>query len=88
MNYSFKQIIEFLGIGAVVVSLLFVGYELRQARAIAQTEFRFQTVEQTRSLREYITENAEIWAKGCMNEDLSIEESVIFYNIAKSAMDH
>ena len=88
MNLSSRQIVEILGVLAVVLSLLFVGYELRLARSIAETESLFQTSEETRNLHEYISSNADVWAKGCMGEDLSATEAIVYFNTVKSAMEH
>jgi hypothetical protein len=35
---TWKDFLELVGIGAIVVSLVFVGYELRQSTAIARSD--------------------------------------------------
>ncbi|MEQ8959416.1 MAG: hypothetical protein RLP02_16100, partial [Coleofasciculus sp. C2-GNP5-27] len=62
-------------------SLLFVGYELRLARSVAELETYSVGVELSRSQREFIANNSDVWAKGCMGEDLTPSETVEFTNI-------
>lgn len=88
MKITIRQMVEILGVTTVVLSLLFVGYELRLARSIAESEGFIQTAELTRSLNEYISNNADLWARGCMAEELTLSENVIFTNIASSVIGY
>jgi hypothetical protein len=64
-------IAELIGILAVVASLIFVGMELRQSRAIARTEWTgFHTAEQI-GLESLIADHIEIWQGGCLGTELS-----------------
>ena len=82
-------IAELVGIVAVVASLIFVGMEIRQSRAIARTEWTaFHTAEQT-SLESLIADHIETWYYGCSGATLSEQEQAryarlfsAFYHVA------
>ena len=84
MEITIRQFVEIVGVSAVVLSLLFVGYELRLARSIAESEGLEQATELYLSLNEYKSSNADVWARGCMAEDLTPAEEIVFSNIAAS----
>ncbi len=88
MNITIRQIVELVGVSAVVLSLLFVGYELRLARSIARSEALVQNTELVRGLSEYISSNADTWASGCMAEDLTSSEAVIFKQLISSVLSY
>ena len=87
MKITIRQITEFLGVAAVVLSLLFVGFELRQSRSIAESEGFQENHELTRSLSELIIANADVWERGCMAEDLTAKEAIVFSRIVHSLID-
>jgi len=84
IKIGIRESAEILGISALVISLMFVGYELRLSRSIAETEGFATSHEQNRSIREFIAANSEIWYRGCLGEELSPEDSVVFVSIAQS----
>lgn len=88
MNIDSKKLAEIVGVTAVVLSLLFVGYELRLARSVAESESLAESAELYRSLREYISSNSEVWEKGCLAKQLSSSESIKFANMALSIMNY
>lgn len=88
MKIESRQLAEIVGIFAVVVSLLFVGYELRLARAVAEDESISQRIELATSIREQITSNSDIWVKGCLGEELTPKETVEFTNVASSVISY
>lgn len=79
---SWKDIAELVGIGAVVVGLVFVGLQIRQERDIA----RAQLSEETRgsAITQVVAENAELWRRGLDGEELEPNDEVIYQNIAYS----
>ena len=79
-----KYFIEITGFIAVVLSLLFVGYELRLARSVAESEDFSATIEVQRNMAEFIASNAGVWTRGCMAEELTSAEQAVFSNIAIS----
>ncbi len=60
MNLNNKQLIEIIGLVAVVASLLLLTYELRQANQIARTNARFEMTDSYASLNESVYTNPEL----------------------------
>ena len=88
MKYTIKQFAEVAGVIAVILSLLFVGFELRLSRSIAETENINQEAELFRTMNEYISANADVWAKGCLGEDLTPSEAVRYTNVTLTVINH
>lgn len=83
MKSNNKQLVEVVGVIAVVASLLFVGSELRLARSIAVIDGLSSRSDLNLNFRSLIIENADIWERGCLGEELSDQESIIFANMAQ-----
>lgn len=81
MNITWKNIAESIAILSVVLSLLFVGYELRQSQSIAIFDGAIAAEEARFNLRSLQIENIEVWQKGCRGDELSEIESGIFTKI-------
>ncbi|MEQ9006763.1 MAG: hypothetical protein RLP12_02690 [Ekhidna sp.] len=88
MKISSKQAIEILGTIAVVLSLLFVGFEVRLARTVADSQFINETANLTSSFNDKIINNSDVWIRGCMGEELNLNESLIFNYLAHSFVNH
>jgi len=88
VNISGKQAIEILGVMAVVASLLFVAYELRLARSVAESQYISETSNLTNSFNDMIISNSDIWVRGCLGEELNSNESLIFNYLAHSFINH
>ena len=82
MRKNWKEIIEVVGIVAIVASLLFVGQQLRLDRQIAQNESWFLYVDNQIALSQLITEHVDIWTNGLSGADLSPSDRVKFNQIA------
>ena len=78
---KFKDWLEIIGIGAVVASLIFVGYEIRQSQDIAVSVQLDSTLQALTEVEALIIDNAEVWYKGCSGEQLTTEEQLIFTRI-------
>lgn len=63
---------------------MFVGFELRQSRTIAQFEGFVELEEVERNLLSLQIENIDIWQRGCLDEELSIEEKGIFTKMVQA----
>ena len=61
-----------------MASLIFVGYELKSNREIALSANLSAAGEVEGTIRGLIAENAGVWRRGCLNEELSDDERVIF----------
>jgi hypothetical protein len=81
---SWKDTAELVGIVAILLSLIFVGVQLKQARVIAASEMNISLVEIGIESAKIINENVEIWVKGNSGGELDQHESTIFNNIVSS----
>ncbi len=76
---SWKSTIEYVGIAAIVASLIFVGLQLQQERRVASIEAGFNLIESFYEQQNGAIENAAIWAKGNAGaEELSSTEAIIY----------
>ena len=76
-----KTIAEFVGVAAIVASLIFVGLQMKQAEEIANAARRSSVVANTIELSNAINEYADLWLRGMAGEPLNDVESVIFENL-------
>ena len=79
MNKSdWKTTAELIGIAAIVVSLVFVGLQVRQEYRVADaqrdTDFNASQIE----IANLITENDALWRKGLAGDELTPEEETSF----------
>ena len=81
-----RLIIEVVAVIAVIVSLYFVRYELRQTQSVAQNESFGQMAEMSIGLNSLITSNGNIWYRGCLDQELDSEEYSTFLRMV-SAVD-
>ena len=70
--------IDRAGVLAVVVGLIFVGYEIQQTRALAVSDRLVAATEVELSLRTALAEYATVWRRGCIGEELSEDELTVF----------
>lgn len=87
MKISTKENLELVGLFAVIVSLLFVGYELRLSRSIAQTQGLAEMSALNSQVKQMQIDNAEIWHKGCVGEELSPVQKLIFAKIFRATLN-
>ena len=80
--------IEIIGIAAVIASLIFVGVELQQSRAIAIGDGNLANAEVQIERNNSINEHVEVWIKGNSGERLSEEETTIIGNLVENATIH
>lgn len=85
---SWKDIAELIGITAIVLSLLFVGLQLRQSQQLAVEELVSYSNERQNAIRELIVANAEIWHKACVGEPLDPASRIIAAKIYDAWTDH
>lgn len=75
--------LEIIGIFAVVVSLVFVGLQMRQTQEIAVAEMGWNNMIAEMESRSAIYEFPEIWAKGNAGETLKPSETVIYTTLIR-----
>lgn len=81
MRITWKEIAESIVAGSIVLSLLFVGYELRQSRSIAIFDGAIAAEESLFNLRSLQIENIDVWQRGCAGGELTSTENGIFSKI-------
>lgn len=85
---SWKDIAELIGITAIVLSLIFVGLQLRQSQQLATEELVSFSNDRQNAIRELIVANADIWRKACAGEPLDSASRVIAAKIYDAWTDH
>ncbi len=85
---NWKELAELLAIVAIVASLVFVGVELRQSRAISISEGNLANAEIQIERNNAINEHSIIWVRGNSGEPLADNELVIFRNLVRNAAIH
>jgi hypothetical protein len=80
---DWKSIVEFLGITAIVASLIFVGLEMRQARQIAMADGALANGANEIERHNSIADNAEIWRSGNSGSELSENDEVVFRSLVQ-----
>jgi hypothetical protein len=78
---KWKLLAESIGMTAIVLSLVFVGLQLRQSETIAENEIGMQQLENTIEAHGQINDHVSVWVKGLAAEKLSHEETIIFENL-------
>jgi len=87
-NTSWKDIAELIGITAILLSLIFVGIQLRQSQQLAREELVNNSNERQNAIRELIVANADIWQKACSGEPLDPVSRIIAAKIYDAWTDH
>ena len=82
-SVSWKDGVEFVGVVAIVASLIFVGMEMRQSRDIALSERAVNMLMAEIEIRRPIYEFPDIWARGNAGEELNPSEAVIYSNLIR-----
>ena len=75
--------LEIVGIFAVVVSLVFVGLQMRQTQQIAIAEMGWNNMIAEIESRSAIYDHPDIWSKGNAGETLDRSEAVIYSTLIR-----
>jgi len=75
---QWKTIAEFVGISAIVASLIFVGLQLRQDSAIAARESSSDFVAAGVEMAQLFSDNRDVWRRGLDGESLADDEQITF----------
>ena len=85
---NWKELFEAVGLIAIVASLVFVGIEFRQSRAIAIGEGNLANAQIQIESNNAINEYSIIWTRGNSGEPLAEHDAVIFQNLVKNVAIH
>ena len=81
-NYrNWRGATEFVGMLAVVGSLIFVGLQMQQTNDVAYMELDSAMVAITVDTADLVAANPEIWVAGNAGEELSRAESAVYYEM-------
>jgi len=83
-SVNWKIIVEFVGISAIVGSLIFVGLQMRQAELLARIEIGTAILGPGQEMRIAIAEHAPIWRKGNAGEELDPNEMAAYEQLVWS----
>jgi hypothetical protein len=81
---NWKVAAEFIGITAIVASLVFVGMQLRLDREIATVEALSLRFDHADRLANLVADNNKTWVKAIEGEQLSAEEDAVTSMIANA----
>lgn len=68
---NWKDVAELLGIVAIVASLVFVGLQIRQDRAIAEAQVFAEQDAVVIEMANLISANRDLWLRGLRGDELS-----------------
>jgi hypothetical protein len=83
-----KELFEAIGLIAIVASLVFVGMELRQSRAIAISEGNLANAQIQIERNNAISEYSIVWTKGNSGESLAEPDAAIFRSLVSNQAIH
>ena len=83
-NIGWKGVAEFIGISAIVGSLIFVGLQMQQTQDIALNEDGYSRIASEIELKNALFENADTWLKGNAGEPLDRIESMIYIELLRT----
>ena len=86
-SIDWKHISELIGMTAIVASLIFLAFQIRQEEDIAISEIRFATEANAIEVRAAIIENLDVWIKGNADSELSETEGIIFNYLIENVND-
>ena len=75
---DWKGTAELVGLAAIVVSLIFVGLQMRQDQEIAEAQAYIDASALLIDLNQFIENNKEVWIKGLDGAELSLADKLTF----------
>ncbi len=84
---SWRNIVEIFAVASVVLSLVFVGYELRLSRNVAASESL--AISNTLMFEDtnLVFQHPDIWRRGCLGEEISQDEELIYARLHLTNVD-
>jgi hypothetical protein len=73
--------LQILGMLGIIASLIFVGMQLKQTDEIASIDGQENAVQRHYNMLSLMAEHADVWQRGCIGEELSASERVLFGKI-------
>ena len=79
---NWKDLLERFGVLALVASIVFVGFQLRQDRLLAAAQVFVESDASAFELSGLISEHRDVWLRGLKEEELSDVDEIAFRAIA------
>lgn len=76
-----------VGLLGVIISLLFVGFQLRQDKEIATFEGAAANVTSSSEWAGLVATHADVWQRGCVGEQLTDSDRVVFLHMVQLLFD-
>ena len=70
--------LQILGMLGIIASLIFVGVQVNQTQRIGEGEAATNYQQSLIAGRELLVNNADVWARGCKGEEMSVSDRVKF----------
>ncbi len=83
-SLDWKTAAELTGITAIVISLVFVGLQIQQDRALNQVSTFGSVTNSAHALSELVQGNSDVWVRGLDGDDLSDAEMAEFMSIIRA----
>ena len=85
---NWKSLMELVGVAAIVASLVFVGFQLRQDRELMTVATYGSVTESMNALSELVQNHSELWVRGLDGEELTDPENAIFISMVRAVEAH
>ena len=82
---NWKVTTEFLGIAAIIASLIFVGVQIRLDRQVASSQVNMAALESRVAIEAAMAEHADVWVKAARLEALTESEAQIVESLVRMA---
>ena len=77
-NKNWRSVAELIGMVALIVSLLFVGLQMRQTNDIAYMDLDMAIVGIMAETSDVVASNADVWVKGNAGDELTAAEFAVY----------
>jgi len=84
---EWKNVAELAGLAAIVASLIFVGVQMKQDRAIAIADGNLANAANRIESNNAILEHPDIWVRGNSGEELGENDAVVFNYMVQNSYD-
>jgi len=84
---NWRNIVEFIGVSALVGSLIFVGVQIQLDRQVAQSQINMAALEASVAIETAMAEHADVWTKAANLEELSKSETQVVERLIKMALN-
>jgi len=78
---KWKVIAESIGVITIILSLIFVGLQLKQSQLIGQNEIELSHLEARIVAIGQINDQINVWVRGLAAEKLSVDDAAVFENL-------